>query len=156
MTKSDYRRAYETAASELESLLKDQERIESRVLSLRRTMTGLADLLREAGDNMGWRDRIDATLEGMTQHSLTDDIRQVMNATSSPFISGEIRDELEKLGWDIAEQKNPLATINAILNRLIEQGYVSETTKNGRKAWQRKRSVAEQYKMEPPPKLEKD
>ena len=58
MTKSDYRRAYETAAAELESLLKEQERIEGRILSLRRTMTGLADLLREAGDTMGWRDRV--------------------------------------------------------------------------------------------------
>lgn len=156
MTKSDYRRAYETAAAELESLLKEQERIEGRILSLRRTMTGLADLLREAGDTMGWRDRIDSTLEAMTQHSLTDDIRQVMNASLLPFTSGEIRDELEKLGWDIAEQKNPLATINAILNRLIEQGYVTETTKNGRKAWQRKKNAAEHYKMSPPPKLEKD
>ena len=150
MTKSDYRRAYETAAAELESLLKEQERIEGRVLSLRRTMTGLADLLREAGESMGWRDRIDATLEGMAQHSITDDIRKVMNASSLSLTSSEIREELETIGYDWAEQKNPLATINAILNRLIEQGYVDETTKNGRKAWQRKKSVRD-FELLPPP-----
>ena len=63
MTKSDYRRAYETAAAELESLLKEQERIEARILSLRRALAGLSDLLREAGDDLRWRDRLDAKID---------------------------------------------------------------------------------------------
>ena len=75
--------------------------------------------------------------------TITDDIRQIMNASNEPLTTSDIRVDLETLGYEFVEQKNPLATINAILNRLIEQGYVTETTKNGRKAWQRKRTAAD-------------
>jgi hypothetical protein len=48
-----------------------------------------------------------------------------------------VREELNKLGGSIAVHRNPLATINAVLNRLVEQGRLKETVKDGRKAWQR-------------------
>ena len=40
----------------------------------------------------------------------------------------------------MAEHRNPLASINAILNRLAESRRVEETVKDGRKAWRRNSS----------------
>jgi len=132
-----YQQAYETAALELELLLREQERIKGRILSLRRTMASLGELVREAGDGLHFPDQADFRIEAVTTNSLTDDIRQIISASSDPFTSRDIRVELQNLGRDLAEQKNPLATINALLNRLVEQGFVTETRKNNRKAWKR-------------------
>ena len=45
MANQTFREAYDAAANELESLLNDQERIEERILSLRKTMNALATLI---------------------------------------------------------------------------------------------------------------
>ncbi len=131
MTTKQYQEAYDAAGRELEALLEEQERIEGRVLSLRKSMNALAQLIVEGGG----KEPVGQIVEG----GITEDIRKVMTASCAALTTREVREELEKLGYDWAEKPsaNPLATINAILNRLTEQRYVTETTKDGRKAWQR-------------------
>ena len=138
MTNTDYRKAYDTAAAELESLLKEQERTEERILSLRKTMNVLSTLLQQGARDKNSPDYFVGRLEQVVQSTLTDDIRSIMNA-GRPMTTSDVRDELNKLGHEMEKQSNPLATINAILNRLSEQGYVRETLTrlDGRKAWQR-------------------
>lgn len=130
--------AYETAAKELESLLKEQERIEERILSLRKTMNALATLISQHGEkNKDFIDHAGARLREIIDTSLTDDIHKIVAAATQPLTASEIRSELKELGNSLAEQSNPLATIYAILNRLSESGRVKETVKDGKKAWER-------------------
>ncbi|MFI5115190.1 MAG: hypothetical protein ACHP8B_00690 [Terriglobales bacterium] len=138
MADSDYRTAYHTAATELESLLKEQTRIDERILALRKTMNILSTLIQQSADgSKGTEDYRFGRVEQLIQGTLTEDIRKIMAASPDPLTTSDVRDELNKLGNTMAEQSNPLATINAILNRLHEQGTAVETLKNGRKAWKR-------------------
>ena len=132
-----YREAYEAAAAELEALIKEQERIEARILALRKSMNGLALLIAEHEGN-DFTEYAHARLREIVDTTLTGDIRKIVTASGGPLTTSDVREELNKLGGSMAESSNPLATINAILNRLQEQGYVKETVKDGRKAWQRR------------------
>ena len=139
MANKPYRDAYEAAASELEALVKEQERIEGRILSLRKSMNALALLISEhEGRDKNFQDYADARIREIVDSGLTDDIRRIMTARSGEKLTtSDVREDLNSLGGSLAELSNPLATINAILNRLQEQGFVEETVKDGRKAWQR-------------------
>jgi predicted nuclease with TOPRIM domain len=137
MGNEDYRKAYKTAADELENLLAQQEQTEERILALRKTLNVLSTLCQQAGLNTGDLDKRYARLEKAIESSLTDDIWRIVSAAREPLTTGEVREELNELGGSLAEQSNPLATISSILNRLAESGRVHETVKDGKKAWER-------------------
>jgi prefoldin subunit 5 len=134
-----YHEAYAAAAGELESLLKDQERIEERVLSLRKTMNALATLISQhEGKDKNFMDYAHAQMRELVDTGLTRDVQRIVTASPQPLTASEIRTELNELGGSLAELSNPLATIHAILNRLSESGRVKETLKDGKKAWTRR------------------
>lgn len=131
-----YHETYEAAASELESLLQEQSRIEDRILALRKSMNALAYLISTHDPNdKDFLDHANARLREIVDTSVTADIRRILAASESSLTTSDVRDELNKLGGSLAEQSNPLATINAVLHRLTEQGQAAETLKDGRKAW---------------------
>src|SRR5438128_10306109 len=135
MKNEEFRKAYNAAASELESLLENQERIEKRILSLRKTMNALATLISQhEGRDSDFTEYAHAQMRELVDNTLTKDIFRVIAAASGPMTTSDIREELKELGGSFAEHSNPLATINAILKRLEEQGKVKETAKDGRKA----------------------
>jgi len=138
MGNEDYRKAYESAAKELEQLVQQQERTEDRILALRKTMNVLSTLCQQEGVDLSEIDKRHARLAQIIEGSVTEDILKVISAASGPMTTSEVREELNKLGGSMAEQSNPLATINAVLNRLTEQDRVKETVKDGRKAWGRR------------------
>lgn len=130
--------AYGAAATELESLLKDQDRIEGRILALRKTMNALAILISQhEGQDKDFMDFAAAWLRDTFDTSITESILRVINAAHLPLTASEIRNELKELGGSLAEHSNPLATIHAIVSRLTESGRVTETLKDGKKAWVR-------------------
>lgn len=131
MANKDYRKAYGAATKELESLLQQKKQIESRVISIRKTMNALSTLLQESGDR-GWLANMLGALE---EESLTDDILAAIVQSTEPMTTTDVHNELKKFSRSVAEHKNPLATINAVLKRLVEQGKARETRKGGRKAW---------------------
>ena len=135
MTNKSYRKALDAAFTELEELLHEEERIQNRMLSVRKTINALSILCQEAGEHTDFRERASATMLRMLEGSITEDIFKVLRAAKEPLTTSEVRDELKKLG-SLGEHKNPLATINAVINRLVEQGKLMETLKSGRKAWQ--------------------
>jgi hypothetical protein len=138
MTNETYRGAYDKAANELEELLKQQQRTEERILALRKTMNSLATLISQhEGKDKSFIDYAAAQMREFIDTSLTADIKRIITASNGPMTTSDVRDELNKLGGSLAEHSNPLATINAILNRLHEQGVAFETVKDGRKAWER-------------------
>ena len=141
MANKSYRQAYEAAASELEGLLQEQSRIEDRIIALRKSMNALAYLISAHDEkDKDFLEYANARLREIVDTSVTADIRRVLGDV--PLTTSDVRDELNKLGNSLAEQSNPLATINAVLHRLTEQGYAVETLKDGRKAWKRKPRAA--------------
>jgi|SRR5882762_5225249 len=148
MANRTFREAYEAAASELETLLGDQERIEERILSLRKTMNALATLISQhEGKDKDFMDYAGGRLRELIDTSLTNDIYRIVTASARPLTAGEIRAELKELGGGLAESSNPLATIHAILNRLVESGRAKETLKDGKKAWTKRLRIPFAKKM---------
>lgn len=155
MGNEDYRKAYQSAASELEKLLQEQEKTEERIMTLRKTMNVLSTLCQQEGIDTTEIDKRFAALYNMIEYSLTHDIFKIISGSTEPLTTSEVREQLKELGGSLAEHRNPLASINAILNRLTEQGKVEETLKDGRKAWKPKmiplRSLL--LPIPPPPKF---
>jgi|SRR5208282_2404888 len=137
MTDQDYRKALESAVQELEALLEVQEDTASRILSLRKTVNALSVLCEESGESADWRKHASQRLRDALESSITEDILSAVHAHSMPMSTTEIKNELEKIGT-LDEHKNPLATINAVLNRLKEQGKVMDVESGGKRKWMRK------------------
>ena len=112
----------------------EQDRIEERILSLRKTMNALATLISQhEGKDENFIDYADATLRNLIDTSLTRDIQRIVTASKQPLTASEIRTKLNELGGSLAEHSNPLATIHAILNRLAESGEPKKPSKMARK-----------------------
>lgn len=136
MANESFFRAYKDAAKELESLVAEQERIEKRILSLRKTMNALETVISQLPEAANVDDMERAAFI-LGETSLTDDIAHIIATTRVPLTASEIKTELIELGVNIAEHSNPLATIHSILGRLTESGRAHETIRNGKKAWER-------------------
>jgi hypothetical protein len=139
MTGTDYKKALDLAVRELEELLEDQERIATRILSLRKTVIALSTLCEESGEKTNWRDEASPqlldTLEGST---ITEDILQVVNMNPMTLLTTTaIKEQLDLIGT-LDKHKNPLATINAVLARLREQDKVEEVISGTKKLWRKK------------------
>ena len=132
----NYRVAYEAAEDELDSLIDKKDEIETRITALRKTMNALATLISQ--EDEGFDKQSSEALMDRLDLSLTDDILNVVSAATGPVTSSDVLEELKKLGCTAIHHSNPLATINAILNRLKERGALEETKKDDRKAWRRK------------------
>ncbi len=130
--RKEYRKAYERAAKDLETAIAERKRIDGRIVSLRKTLNVLSGLL---DDDKKWLANNLAVLGALGKESLTDDIGVAIAQTREPMTSTEIYHEVRKFSQAIQAHKNPLATINAVLKRLVKQGTVRETEKDGRKAW---------------------
>ncbi len=141
MTSSDYHKTLIFAVAELEGLLEEQENIASRILSLRKTINALSVLCEEEGEGADWRKNASQRLKDALDSSITEDILNVVYAHAMPMSTTAIKNELEKIGT-LEEHKNPLATINAVLNRLKEQGKVRDIESQGKKRWVRTTPVA--------------
>ena len=107
-------------------------------MALRKTMNNLSTLCQQEGIDLSEIDKLYGRLLRVVERSLTDDIFKIISNATEPLTTSEVRAELNELGGSLAEHRNPLASINAILNRLEESGRVIETVKNGRKAWRPK------------------
>jgi hypothetical protein len=137
MGNEDYRKAYESAAKELDEILQWMEKGEERVMALRKTMNVLSTLCQQEGVDISEIDRGYGHVLRMMESTLTDDIFKIVSASNFPLTTTEVREQLKELSRIMTDHRNPLASINAILNRLAESGRVEETVKDGRKAWQR-------------------
>jgi hypothetical protein len=138
--------AYKAATDEMELLLKEQERIEDRILSLRKTMNALATVIAQHDSpDKSFTDFAAAAMRSIIDTSLTEDILRIINAAKGPLTASEIRAELNELGGSLIEHSNPLASIHAILSRLTESGRAHETVRDGKKAWERVARMAEAF-----------
>jgi len=124
MASSDYKRAYESARKELADLLLEQEKIDKRLVIVRKSLQTFAELCANEGIE------IDPSAEAayLLEHStLADDIRAILNAHHGLFYRpSAIKDELQRLGHDLSQYGNSQSTIHMVLKRMVQSGDVEE------------------------------
>jgi hypothetical protein len=121
---SDYKKAYDTAKQELADLLYQQERIEKRLVIVRKSLQTFAELC--ANEGIEIEPSIEAAIL-LEDSTLADEIRNILAANYTLFFrANAIKDQIERLGHDLSEYKNPQSTIQMILKRMIESGEVEE------------------------------
>lgn len=80
---------------------------------MRQNLQSLAALCENEGVNV---EESPEAKEIKKSSTFADDVRAILRKYAPDFIRPQtIRQELEELGWDMAEQKNPLATIYSLL-----------------------------------------
>jgi hypothetical protein len=123
-----YRSSLEDARRDLEHALKAREVSvqttkdwDAKIVQLRRIVVSLAAYVGEASE--------------MESMGITEAIRTVMNAATTRLKVRHVKDELTNLGFDLAGQDNADASIQAVLNRLVDKKEIrreSERDKHGR------------------------
>lgn len=119
MKSSRYIEAIRAAEGEISKLLEKRATIDSRLAKLRRSVTSLSQLL---GNSSGWKPS-----EGMSgvsvKSGLTDAIRKLLH-DESPLSTRELRDCLNKEGFNIGAYASRLTIIHNTLKRLQQQGEI--------------------------------
>src|ERR1700735_2476207 len=85
--------------AELESALEDREK---QIAVLERTVNFLAPMVGQEPARAAARENA----------GMTGSIREILKTSPEPLTAPEIRDRLEKLGFDMKSYSNPLATIH--------------------------------------------
>lgn len=125
MTRTSYRDAYRDAREEFAELLKERDKtleslreIEVRIVRMRRGVIALATLAGEEVDDVAL--------------GLTESVRALFAHATKPLTTPEVINGIAVLGFDVGTQKNPVASISAVLNRLVETKEVTRQIKNER------------------------
>ena len=80
---------------------------------LRQTITALAAMCSEAP----WTDAL----------GITDSCMEVMDVETKEVSTQDVVAKLEAMGFDFSSQKNPAASVHAVLGRLAEKGKIKKT-----------------------------
>jgi hypothetical protein len=67
---------------------------------------------------------------------LTDAIRQTYKISTTALQPTELRDKLRSMGYDLTKYGNMMASIHAVIQRLLSRGEIEQTTISGRPAHQ--------------------
>jgi hypothetical protein len=120
----DFPSWYENAKADLEKLQGERaelerqfEGVETQIAVLQRTVNFLAPLVGEEPTPA-------VPSEGA---GMTDSVREILRKSPEPLTASEIRDALERMGFDMKSYSNPLATIHTVLRRLTEADEVETT-----------------------------
>jgi hypothetical protein len=75
---------------------------------------------------------------------IADEIRSILWSTAPRALSvADLRDELIAAGVDLSKRSNVAATISAVADRLVSQGFAERVkNENGRNAWKSKPKIA--------------
>jgi hypothetical protein len=122
MRKADYQKALDSAREEFDKLVHERAELDSRIVRLKQTITGLIGLCSENG-NTAQASRHVLPLPPRFMR-LTSAIRQLLAELTSPMRPPDLRDALLGRGFNIAQYANKLAVIHNTLSRLEKQGEV--------------------------------
>lgn len=134
MSISLYKQAYEKTKDELSGLLVRRDQIEKRIVVLRKNVEGLAALCETEGVSVTPSREAQYILDTA---GMAAEIEAVLKSHSPSYMRpGTIRDELAGLGHKMSEYQNALATVQAVLKRMVEAGNVEEDVdKDGKKIY---------------------
>jgi hypothetical protein len=67
---------------------------------------------------------------------ITDSCMEAMTVERATVSTKEVTQRLESMGFDLSSQKNPAASVHAVLTRLAEKGQIKKITDdNGEVTW---------------------
>jgi len=132
MTSDHYQKAFEAAIAELavlsaeyETFVKKEEALEDRMNKIRLAAISLAELanldLQQIEEKYP---DLKAGIAAGPRIGITDAVRQVLAASNEMLTPIKIRDGVFQLSPSIAGHKNPLASIHAVIRRLIDSDQV--------------------------------
>jgi hypothetical protein len=123
---SDYRKAYESAKSELTNLLAKLKEMEKRIVLIRQSLQTLATLAESEGIEI----EPSAEAAYLLEHStLADEIRAILKSAWPGYARPHVvKQALELMGHDLSKYRNPQATIHMVLKRMAESHEVTEGT----------------------------
>lgn len=132
------REDFERDRKTLQQLIAERERLVPQILDAQRRVMAGATLLNLHADDepMTGMDMVGAALK---RGRLTDAVRHLLTESGHALTTNDIVRELQRLGFPMDDHTNPAATVNAIGNRLVEQGFAKEAIRSGHKgkAWVR-------------------
>lgn len=102
--------------------------LDAEYVALKTKADSLAAELRAVAQRMGQLQAAIASLTALEgelpdyEGKITPAIRAILALLSKPLTTGEIRDYLKIIRYDLSQHDNPMATINMVLKRLIDAG----------------------------------
>jgi hypothetical protein len=130
MNKEDYKRLLREKEERLIELLDQQEHLENEIAEVKQEIGALAILAGEAKDG-----RYDFLARISSELGLVDAIREVLRSIRDYLTPQDVRDGLERMGYNVGEHSNILASIHTTLRRLAQNNEVQEGSKDGKKAY---------------------
>jgi hypothetical protein len=106
------RTVYDTERDELSSIESRAYWLKEDLAKLKRTITALAAMCSESpfSDPIG----------------ITDSVKEVMEIEELEVTTQEVVSKIENMGFDLSSQKNPAASVHAILTRMAEDGEIEK------------------------------
>jgi len=132
---SDYRETYQAAQRELAELLVQQQKIEKRIVTVRKSLQTLAELCEDEGVDVELSREAAYLLENT---NLADEISVILKSVWPGYLRPhQVKRDLERLGHDLNKYRNPQATIHMVLKRMAESEEVQEGTipEDGKKTY---------------------
>lgn len=111
------RTAYEKAFQRLSEISAEGSRLTDEIKRLKRTITALAALCSES--------------PGFDDLGITDACTEVMEVEKGMVSTMDVVNALEAMGFDLASQKNPQASVHAILTRMANKGKIQRVATAG-------------------------
>ncbi len=133
MSLTTYRRDLLARKRELARLLKQRQGTDQKIAQLQPIINHLEGLCRELGDRAA---RENAAKVELTT-GLTELARVTLEEAYMPLSAGEVKQRMERKGFDFSKYSNPLASVHVVLQRLVKHGQVKVIPqKGGKKAYQ--------------------
>ena len=133
MNLTTYRRDLNAKKRELASLLRQRQGIDQKIALLQPVIGHLEGLCRELGDRAAKETA--AKVELTT--GLTELARLTLEEAYIPLSPSELKQRMERKGFDFSKYSNPLASIHVVPQRLVKSGQVKAIPqKGGKKTYQ--------------------
>jgi hypothetical protein len=122
MIETNYREALSDAHDEFTHLLAQKKAVDERLVALSKTITSLRNLL-------------NGKTKGGNVMKITEACRYVLHGARTPKTPGDIRKDLDGIGFPTYQYRNSLASIHTIMKRLHASGEVESVTMDGKTAY---------------------
>ena len=121
---------------EFQALMIQRETILRRIGTLRRTIIGLANLFGHEVVDERVLEAIDRKSSSRS-HGLTRTCRLALMESSGPLTCQQVCDDIKHRNPALlAKHKDPLASVNTVLNRLAKYGEARIVKERGKRAWE--------------------
>ena len=124
------------AERELRQLIEERSKVTKRICKLKKTIAGLADLFGDGILDAALLDLFDRR-SGSRISGITPACRRILMEAGRPMGARDVCDEIQRtLPALLAHHKDPMATINTILGRLVYYGDATGLLRDrGQRAW---------------------